>query len=117
MRRLFIHLPPFERRWKEVGLFDDDLRLLQVFILQNSTAGDVVQGTHGIRKIRWFRDGKGKRGGLRVFYLDIPEYSRTYLITMLRKSDIGDLTQEERNSLGMMVLELKQVLHDKKKSK
>ena len=38
--------------------------------MQNPEAGDVIEGTGGLRKIRYTDEkrGKGKRGGLRVIY-------------------------------------------------
>lgn len=110
MKRIFIHLVPFERRWRAYGLLDEDLRLLQLFLLLNPAAGDVIQGTNGIRKVRWAEGGKGKRGGLRVFFIDFPAYERTYLITLIRKADVDDLTISERQILATMVLELRRVL-------
>lgn len=43
--------------------FQDELK-------KNPEAGDVIQGTGGLRKLRFGdpRRGKGKRGGLRVIY-------------------------------------------------
>jgi hypothetical protein len=44
--------------------------LLQLELMDNPTAGDVMEGTGGLRKLRQAdpRRGKGKRGGLRVIY-------------------------------------------------
>ncbi len=86
MKRIFIHLPPFERSCKEAGVGEEDLRQLQLFLIERPTTGDVVQGTHGIRKLRWSHGNRGKRGGLRVFYLDLPEYNRIYLVALLQKA-------------------------------
>jgi hypothetical protein len=43
---------------------------LQNALLDNPEAGDVIEGTGGLRKVRHgdVRRGKGKRGGLRVIY-------------------------------------------------
>ena len=61
----FIELPTFSR-YRE-GYFDDDALLeLQGYLLAQPTAGDVVPGTGGVRKLRWARAGMGKRGGVRV---------------------------------------------------
>ena len=106
MRRTFVHLPPFERRWREFGLGDEELRLLQLWLLLYPTEGDVVKGTYGIRKIRWNVGGKGKRGGLRVFYVDFPEHGQTYLITALKKSHVSDLTRVQQAQLADLILQL-----------
>jgi mRNA-degrading endonuclease RelE of RelBE toxin-antitoxin system len=38
------------------------------FIARNPEAGDLIQDTGGVRKVRWSRQGSGKRGGVRVIY-------------------------------------------------
>ena len=37
-------------------------------MMQNPEAGQLVRGSGGVRKLRWIRQGMGKRGGLRVVY-------------------------------------------------
>lgn len=49
-------------------LDDDEYGVLQQFMMQNPEAGAIVRGSGGVRKLRWRRDGAGKRGGLRVIY-------------------------------------------------
>jgi len=39
-----------------------------VFISTHPLAGDVIPQTGGLRKLRWSRQGMGKRGGARVIY-------------------------------------------------
>ncbi len=39
-----------------------------VFISEHPLAGDVIPQTGGLRKLRWSRQGMGKRGGARVIY-------------------------------------------------
>ena len=109
-----MHLRPFERQWADAGLSDHKLRILQLFILYNPDCGDIIKGTHGIRKLRWSEDRKGKRGGLRIFFIDFPEVERTYLITLLRKSDVADLSSDQRKLLSAMVLELKRNIAENK---
>ena len=49
-------------------LDDDEYGELQQFMMQNPEAGAIVRGSGGVRKLRWRRQGTGKRGGLRVVY-------------------------------------------------
>lgn len=37
-------------------------------IARNPLAGDVIEGSGGLRKLRWRLAGRGKRGGARVIY-------------------------------------------------
>ena len=69
MKAVFVELPPFSRlRGDYLG--DDGFRSLQDFMMKNPEAGDVIESTGGLRKLRHGdpRRGKGKRGGLRVIY-------------------------------------------------
>ena len=52
-------------------LGDDEYRRLQIALLENPEAGDIIPGSGGIRKVRWRAPGRGKRGGYRVIYSDI----------------------------------------------
>lgn len=69
MKATFVELPPFERTRKDY-MDDEAYRLFQQELMANPTAGDVIEGTGGLRKLRQPdpRRGKGKRGGLRVIY-------------------------------------------------
>ena len=50
-----------------LSLMDDELyRELQSSLIVSPDAGDVIEGTGGIRKLRWKLPGTGKRGGARV---------------------------------------------------
>lgn len=73
MTRTFIEVPIFTKKWKELGFTDENLRELQKVLLDDPKAGDAIQGTGGLRKIRipMENKGKGKRGGARVVYVDV----------------------------------------------
>ena len=66
MNRTFIEVPMFSKKWKELGLSDENLRELQNVLLKDPKSGDVIQGTGGLRKIRIPLDNTGKRGGGRA---------------------------------------------------
>jgi len=72
-------------------------------------SGDLIQGTGGVRKLRWARGGRGKSGGVRVIYYFHSERMPLYLLTVFSKSERADLTQAERNDLGRLVETLVQM--------
>lgn len=44
-------------------LSDDEYRELQAVLVKMPDAGEIIEGSGGIRKIRWGASGRGKRGG------------------------------------------------------
>ena len=53
MTREFIRTSYFDKYWHAMKLNDDDLRELEIFLMENSGSGDVIQGTGGAVKLRW----------------------------------------------------------------
>jgi len=45
---------------------DDERAEFVDYVAANPKAGDVIPETGGLRKVRWGRQGSGKRGGVRV---------------------------------------------------
>ena len=86
MQRTFVMLPEFDRRWKDMGLNDDDLRRLENQILQDPEAGVLMQGTGGLRKIRFAFENRGKSGSSRVCYVDIVVKETVFFITAYAKN-------------------------------
>ena len=60
MKRSFIELPIFKSRWEALGLNEEDLLRLQIELLADPKAGDVMQGTGGVRKMRFAFEHRGK---------------------------------------------------------
>lgn len=69
MKAIFVELPAFERHRADY-LDDEAFAGFQASLMRNPAAGDLIEGTGGLRKLRYgdARRGKGKRGGLRVIY-------------------------------------------------
>jgi hypothetical protein len=63
----FIESAAFDRM-RPLYLDDEEYGELQQCLMQNPEAGALVPGSGGVRKLRWRRTGKGKRGGLRLIY-------------------------------------------------
>src|SRR6516165_7382671 len=97
MRRLFIHTPIFSKKIDSRG--GEALVLaIEEELLKNQEAGDLVPGIGGIRKMRVADSsrGKGKRGGYRVLYLDVPHREVIYLLYFYGKDEAEDLTAQEK---------------------
>ena len=93
-----IETDEFVRRAKKLGLSEQEIDLIKLVVANNHSAGNVVPGTGGARKVRIPARGRGKSGGYRVitFYtgFDLP----VFLLNVYSKGSKGDLTQWEKNS-------------------
>ena len=87
---------------------EEDLRELQGFLLEHPSAGDVVQATGGVRKLRWARPGRGKSGGVRTIYIDFADRQIIWLITVFGKNERSDLSPEERKEIKRFVKQIKE---------
>jgi hypothetical protein len=104
VKALFVELPAFARH-REDYLDDDGFADLQAALMMEPKAGDVIQGTGGLRKLR-FGDpqrGKGKRGGLRVIYYWWEMGRQFWLFTLYGKDEVKDLTPTQRKTLASML--------------
>ena len=72
---------------------------LQAHFADEPNAGDVIQGTGGLRKIRWSTPGRGKRGGTRVIYYHVVAGAQIRMILIYRKGIKDDLTPQEKTIL------------------
>lgn len=107
MYKEFIILPEFDKQWKAMNLTDDDLRRLEDLILENPELGDVMQGTGGLRKLRFSFSDRGKSGSSRVCYINIVRKEKIFLITAYPKNVKDNLSKAERNNIKQLVETLK----------
>jgi hypothetical protein len=65
----------------------------------NPDAGAVIPGTSGLRKVRWMRQGMGKRGGARVIYFNRLEEGEIWLLIVYAKAKFDNLPITVLNAL------------------
>jgi mRNA-degrading endonuclease RelE of RelBE toxin-antitoxin system len=82
---------------------DDEYRELQSFLIEKPDAGDLIQGTGGLRKLRWGVGNKGKRSGVRIIYYWQMSDDQIYLMTLYAKNEMTDLSAKEKKALKQMV--------------
>ncbi len=70
----------------------------------------MIQGTGGVRKLRVADPArkKGKRGGFRVLFLDLPRVALTYLLCFYGKDEAEDLSADEKKAIAAMVKQIKE---------
>ena len=95
----------FQRKTEKL-LSTEEKDDLIAYLSEHPNSGDLIQGTGGIRKIRWARSNKGKRGGVRVIYYYHSEIMPLYLLAMFGKNEKSNISMEEKNLLSGMVKQL-----------
>jgi len=73
---------------------DKEYHLLQLQLSVRPESGDIIQGSGGIRKLRWAGSGRGKRGGIRVIYYYFTEDEQIYMLYAYPKNKKDDLTSD-----------------------
>jgi hypothetical protein len=86
-------------------LSDDEYRELQNFLIRKPDAGDLIQGTGGIRKLRWLLGNKGKRGGVRIIYYWQSSKEQIYFMTLYAKKEKVDLSTKDKKIIKQMLKE------------
>ena len=86
--------------------FDDEqYRQLQIALMLRPEQGPVIQGSGGLRKVRWATSGTGKRGGLRIIYYWAPSHDTCLMVYVFAKNEQGDLTRQQLQLLARVARE------------
>lgn len=87
-------------------LSDDEYLELQLSLVANPEAGDLVRGSGGLRKLRWRVAGRGKSGGIRVIYYLRSQQGQMWMLTLYAKN-------EEENIPGHILKKIKEEIDGK----
>jgi mRNA-degrading endonuclease RelE of RelBE toxin-antitoxin system len=86
---IILHMASKLYSFRESSLFTQDVYrylteesyfALQDFLLEYPMEGDLIQGSGGLRKLRWKVEGRGKRGGARIIYYFADARGHIYLL-------------------------------------
>lgn len=111
----------------EAGRFTEDVRSyfggdaayarFQVELAARPDSGRVIPGASPLRKVRWQDDrrGKGRRGGLRVIYVHIPDIRVLFMLDVYGKDEADDLGAGEKKELQMLAKQLIEELRERHK--
>lgn len=83
-----VELPEYKKRVEKL-LSEDENKQIISYLAEHPKAGVLMQGTGGVRKLRWAKEGGGKSGGVRVIYYyhneDIPLFMLSLFGKKMRK--------------------------------
>ena len=103
-----VETPAYLAAAAQAGITEEERSAIVSRIAEQATAGDLIVGTGGCRKLRVAGRGKGKSGGFRVVTFFAGPELPVFLLTIFGKGERADLTQSERNSLAKMTKTLTQ---------
>ena len=72
-------------------------------VANDPTCGEIMQGTGGVRKLRFGRGGRGKSGGARVVYIHHDADHPVFLLAAFAKNEKSNLSNAERNAMARFV--------------
>ncbi|WP_197023777.1 type II toxin-antitoxin system RelE/ParE family toxin [Microbulbifer sp. HZ11] len=82
---------------------DTDYKALQEALIRRPDSGSLIQGSGGLRKIRWKLDGRGKSGGIRVIYYWVVDAHQIRMLYAYPKGQQEDLSKEQLKALQKIV--------------
>jgi len=111
----FWELDWFCQSWEECDLKDEDLAALQILIMCNPLAHPVIQGTKGLRKLRFSPEGwnTGKSGALRVCYVYFQKYGLVLLCLAFKKGDLDNISSAGKKAVNKAITRIEQSLFKK----
>ena len=77
------------------------------YIARNPEAGDLIPDTSGVRKVRWRRQGMGKRGGVRVIYFYHNPATPLFLLMVYAKAVREDVAPDAKKALAEFAARIK----------
>lgn len=104
----FVETTIFTKRWNELRLTESDLLELQMRLMENPIAGDLIVGTGGARKVRFALQHKGKSGGARIIYVDILHDKQIHLLLCYTKAERETLTDDQKKQLKTVIKAIKE---------
>jgi hypothetical protein len=108
MKKLFIETTGFTRQVTNL-LTEQAYADLQKQLMADPDCGDVMPGCGGLRKVRVPdpKRKKGKRGGIRVIYMHMPEVNWIFLLDLYGKTEKEDLSAAEKKVLEQLADQFK----------
>jgi len=87
----------------KAGMTDAERREAIAQIAANPSAGDLVVGSGGVRKVRVAGRGKGKSGGYRIATAFLNKDRPVYLLAVLSKGQAANFTADQIKALKAMM--------------
>jgi hypothetical protein len=102
-----VETPPFLVAATKAGMSEVEREAAIDLIAANRSAGEIIVGGGGVRKIRVPGHGKGKSGGYRILTYYMSENRPVYLMWVLNKSMAANLSDAQKAMLKEAAKEIR----------
>ncbi len=82
---------------------DDEYKDFQEVLVNRPDMGDLIQGSGGLRKVRWKLEGRGKSGGVRMIYYWVTADDQIRMVYVYPKGKQENLTFSQLAQLKQIV--------------
>ncbi len=82
---------------------DDEYKDFQEVLVNRPDMGDLIQGSGGLRKVRWKLEGRGKSGGVRMIYYWVTADDQIRMVYVYPKGKQENLTLSQLAQLKQIV--------------
>src|SRR5258707_14237595 len=89
----------FRRAANAAGVSETERLAIIDVVSADPTAGDLMEGTGGARKLRFAAKGKGKSGGYRIVTFFAAQDVPVFLLDVFAKGEKVNLSKAERNEM------------------
>jgi hypothetical protein len=113
MSLIFIETPLFTSLVTQIT-DDQHLSQLQNDLLKDQEKGDLMPRLHGLRKVRMALAGKGRSGGARVIYLNLPQHHVIIFFYIYTKAKSVKLSSDQEHRLKVAVEIIKREFRNEK---
>jgi hypothetical protein len=116
LKCVFVQSSVFANDWAALKLDDDDLRELEILIMERGETAPRIRGAGGARKIRFSpsRRRGGKSGAYRVIYGWFPDAAQVHLFLAYGKNEQAELTSEERAACRQLMRQIAAILQTRR---
>ena len=104
-----VETPQFLRQAEDVWSETERQEFVD-YIARNPEVGDLIPDTGGVRKVRWRRQGMGKRGGARVIYFYHNPTTPLFLLMVYAKAVREDVAPEAKSALAEFAARIKRAV-------
>lgn len=110
----FVQMPLFTKRWKKLGMDDDDLRALEVSVMADPNRPPGLSGAGPIKKIRFAaqRSDSGKSGSARVLYSHFEAFGVVFLWICYGKNETSNISPAVAAQLLELHNEIEELLRN-----